>query len=151
MFTPSGYAFSGRKLAENLSKIRSLSNAIQVLLEHVKMACRFTSITSFYTSVSKYTVWELKQSNCILYASVYSQTYPKQTPSGNRKVSVTESDRTKMIGMIFVSMGFIWCFVREALSRFAPLRVSNKIAPAVLVLRHLVYLPIKDKHLFEHF
>lgn len=151
MFTPSGHAFSGRKLAENLSKIRSLSNAIQVLLEHVKMACRFTSITSFYTSVSKYTVWELKQSNCILYASVYSQTYPKQTPSGNRKVSVTKSDRTKMIGMIFVSMGFIWCFVREALSRFAPLRVSNKIAPAVLVLRHLVYLPIKDKHLFEHF
>ena len=36
MFTPSGYAFSGRKLAENLSKIRSLSNAIQVLLEHVR-------------------------------------------------------------------------------------------------------------------
>ena len=56
MFTPSGHAFSGRKLGENYSKIRSLSNAIQVLLEHVNMACRVTSITSFYTSVSKYTV-----------------------------------------------------------------------------------------------
>lgn len=58
MFTPSGHTFSGRKQGENLLKIsyRSLSNAIQVLLEHVNMACRVTSITSFYTSVSKYTV-----------------------------------------------------------------------------------------------
>lgn len=128
-----------------------MSNAIQVLLEHVKMVCRVTSITSFYTSVSKYTVWEVKQSNFTLYTSVYSQTSPKQTPSGNCKVSVTKSGRTKMTGMVFVSMGFIWCFVREALSRFAPLRVFNKRAPAVLVLRHLVYLPIKDKHLFDHF
>ena len=128
-----------------------MSNAIQVLLEHVKMVCRVTSITSFYTSVSKYTVWEVKQSNCTLYTSVCSQTSPKQTPSGNRKVSVTKSGRTKMTGMVFGSMGFIWCFVREALSRFAPLRVFNKRAPAVLVLRHLVYLPIKDKHLFDHF